>query len=123
VPLSGIIALIGGLCVLFGFQTRLGAGLLVIFLVPVTLVMHNFWSAPDPKTHQIETAMFITNVTMLAGAFVFPHRGRATSSAQHLGNRLACGPVSMSDVGGSVAWFGRVPSDGCGHAHAGRGPG
>jgi putative oxidoreductase len=34
VPLSGIIALIGGLSVLFGFQTRLGAGLLVIFLVP-----------------------------------------------------------------------------------------
>jgi putative oxidoreductase len=98
VPLSGIIALIGGLCVLFGFQTRLGAGLLVIFLVPVTLVMHNFWSAPDPKTHQIETAMFITNVTMLGSAFAFPHRGRPTSSAQHLGNRFACGPVYMSDV-------------------------
>jgi putative oxidoreductase len=58
VPLSGIIALLGGLSILFGFHTRLGAGLLVIFLVPVTLAMHNFWSVSDPMTHQIEIAMF-----------------------------------------------------------------
>ena len=67
VPLSGIIALLGGLSVLLGFQTRLGAGLLIIFLVPVTLVMHNFWSVSDPMTLQIETANFMKNVTMLGG--------------------------------------------------------
>ena len=124
VPLSGIIALLGGLSVLFGFQTRLGAGLLIIFLVPVTLVMHNFWSVSDPMTHQIETAMFMKNVTMLGGALVIsyfgagplsldallsqredsPHNARLVSVVpdvipQHLGNRFACGPVYISDVG------------------------
>jgi putative oxidoreductase len=75
VPLSGIIALMGGLSVLFGFQTRLGAGLLMIFLVPVTLVMHNFWSVSDPMTYQVETAMFMKNVTMLGGALVMSYFG------------------------------------------------
>ena len=75
VPLSGIIALLGGLSVLLGFQTRLGACLLVIFLVPVTLMMHNFWSVSDPMMQQIEKAMFLKNVAMLGGALVISYFG------------------------------------------------
>jgi putative oxidoreductase len=75
VPLSGIIALIGGLSILFGFQTRVGGCLLVIFLVPVTLMMHNFWSASDPMTLQIEKAMFLKNIAMLGGALVITYFG------------------------------------------------
>ena len=75
VTLSGIIALLGGLSVLFGFQTRVGACLLVIFLVPVTLMMHNFWAVSDPMTVQIETAMFLRNVAMLGGALVISYFG------------------------------------------------
>jgi putative oxidoreductase len=75
VPLSGVIALMGGLSVLVGFQTRLGAWLLVIFLVPVTLLMHNFWSAADPATFQLEEAMFMKNLTMLGGALLISYFG------------------------------------------------
>jgi len=75
VPLSGVIALMGGLSILFGFQTRLGAWLLVIFLVPVTLAMHDFWSAADPMTLQIEKAMFMKNITMLGGALLISYFG------------------------------------------------
>ena len=75
VPLSGIIALLGGLSLLFGFQTRIGACLLVIFLVPVTLMMHNFWSVSDPMALQIEKAMFLKNVAMLGGALVISYFG------------------------------------------------
>ena len=84
VPLSGIIALLGGLSVLLGFQTRLGAGLLIIFLVPVTLVMHNFWSVSDPMTLQIETANFMKNVTMLGGALVISYFGAGPLSLDAL---------------------------------------
>lgn len=35
----------GALLVLLGFRARLGAWLLILFLVPVTLVMHNFWAS------------------------------------------------------------------------------
>jgi putative oxidoreductase len=49
--------------------------LLVIFLVPVTLMMHDFWSVPDPLTLQIERAMFLKNVAMLGGALVISYFG------------------------------------------------
>ena len=38
----------------------------MIFLVPVTVVMLNFWSVPDPVTFQLEKAMFMKDVTCLA---------------------------------------------------------
>ena len=91
VPLSGVIALVGGLSVLLGYHTRLGAWLLVIFLVPVTVMMHNFWSAPDSMTLQIEKAMFLKNVTMLGGALVISYFGAGPLSVDALisqGKRL-----------------------------------
>src|SRR5258705_12769906 len=48
VPLSGVLALVGGISVLIGYKARIGALLLILFLVPVTLMMHNFWAIQDP---------------------------------------------------------------------------
>src|SRR6266571_642780 len=59
VPVSGIIALSGGLSILLGYRAKLGAWLLVLFLVPVTLSMHAFWAVPDPMMAQIQQAMFM----------------------------------------------------------------
>ena len=87
VPVSGLIALVGGLSVLLGFKTRIGAGLLVIFLVPVTVMMHNFWAATDPLTHHIERAMFLKNVTMLGGALIISYFGAGPLSVDALVNR------------------------------------
>src|SRR5437773_2567334 len=44
--LAGAIAfeLIGGAALLAGFRTRWAAAALVVFLVPTTLVFHNFWA-------------------------------------------------------------------------------
>jgi len=84
VPLSGVIALVGGLSVLLGFHTRIGAWLLVIFLVPVTLMMHNFWAAPDLVTFQIERAMFLKNLTMLGGALLISYYGAGPLSLDAL---------------------------------------
>ena len=75
---------VGGLSVLLGFQTRIGAGLLVIFLVPVTVMMHNFWASTDPLTHQIERAMFLKNLTMLGGALIISYFGAGPLSLDAL---------------------------------------
>ena len=48
VPASGLLALAGALSILLGYRARIGAWLLVLFLVPVTLAMHNFWAVHDP---------------------------------------------------------------------------
>jgi putative oxidoreductase len=68
VPLSGLIALVGGLSVLFGFHARLGGWLLVLFLVPVTVMMHNFWAMSDQASFQLQLTLFIRNLLLLGGA-------------------------------------------------------
>ena len=75
VPLSGLVALVGGLSVLLGYQTRLGAWLLTIFLIPVTLVMHNFWAAAGASAFQVERALFLRNVALLGGALLIGYFG------------------------------------------------
>ncbi len=75
VPLSGIIALAGGLSILLGYRAKLGAWLIVLFLLPVTLMLHNFWAVSDPVLHQIQLAMFMKNVSMLGGALLITQLG------------------------------------------------
>jgi len=43
VPLSGIVALLGGLSILLGYRAKLGAWIIMLFLIPVSLAMHRFW--------------------------------------------------------------------------------
>jgi putative oxidoreductase len=75
VPVSVVLALMGGLSVLVGFQTRLGAALLVIFLIAVTFEIHRFWTAPDATSFLIEKAMFMKNLSMLGGALIIRYFG------------------------------------------------
>lgn len=75
VPLSGIIALIGGLCILTGFKARYGAWLIVIFLVPLTLMIHNFWSVTDPQAAEMAKIEFFKNLSMLGGALIIAYFG------------------------------------------------
>jgi len=75
VPLSGLLALAGGLSILVGYRAKLGAWLLVLFLVPVTAMMHNFWAVHDPMMAQVQMAFFMKNVSMLGGALLISHFG------------------------------------------------
>jgi putative oxidoreductase len=75
VPLSGIIAIVGGLMVLFGYRTRLGAALLASFLVPVTFAMHRYWDATDAQTAMMQQVHFMKNISMLGGALLLCYFG------------------------------------------------
>jgi putative oxidoreductase len=75
VPASGILALTGGLSILLGYRAKIGGWLLVLFLVPVTLVVHNFWAAKDPMTAQMQMVMFLKNVTMVGAALLISQFG------------------------------------------------
>ena len=75
VPASGVLAFLGGMSVLLGWRARLGAALLVAFLVPVTLSMHAFWLVKDPMMAQMQYAMFMKNLGLLGGALLVTHFG------------------------------------------------
>jgi len=75
VPFSGVLAFLGGLSILLGYRARLGAWLVVLFLLGVTPLMHQFWVVTDPMLYQIQFAMFLKNVSMLGGALVITQLG------------------------------------------------
>jgi putative oxidoreductase len=80
VPLAGFLALAGGLSILLGWRAKLGAWLLVAFLVPVTLLMHPFWVVSDPGAAAMQEAMFFKNVSMLGGALLITWFGAGALS-------------------------------------------
>jgi putative oxidoreductase len=75
VPLSGILALVGGLSVLLGYRARFGAFMLLLFLVPVTLVMHKFWGLSDPQMAMMQRANFMKNLSLIGAALVLMYYG------------------------------------------------
>jgi putative oxidoreductase len=66
--------LLGGISVVLGFKARWGALALLIFLVPVTLVFHNFWAAP-PDQQQLQTVEFLKNLAIGGGLLIVLGRG------------------------------------------------
>jgi putative oxidoreductase len=75
VPLSGVLAIAGGLSILLGYRAKIGAWLIALFLVPVTLMMHNFWTVHDPMMAQMQMIMFMKNIAILGGALLISQFG------------------------------------------------
>ncbi len=75
VPLSGVLAIAGGLSILLGYRAKLGAWLIVLFLIPVTSMLHKFWTVQDPMMAQIQMILFMKNVSMLGGALLISQFG------------------------------------------------
>jgi putative oxidoreductase len=88
VPLAGIIALVGGLSVAFGYHARIGAGLLVLFLVPVTVFMHAFWSEPNPAAAQMLQAEFLKNMALVGALLLVTYFGAGPVSADEWRRRM-----------------------------------
>ncbi|WP_433193264.1 DoxX family protein [Nocardia sp. CA-107356] len=64
---AGVLLALGGLSVLLGVWADLGALLLVITLLPMALLMHQFWKETDPQAKQGEMIQFNKDLA-LAGA-------------------------------------------------------
>ena len=80
VPASGILALLGGLSIALGLKARWGAIAVVAFLVPVTLMMHNFWAVTDPMMHQLQLVNFMKNLALVGGALTLAVYGAGAYS-------------------------------------------
>jgi putative oxidoreductase len=75
VPLSGIMAILGGISVALGYRTKWGALMLILFLATVTIMMHNFWAVTDPMMSQMQFAMFMKNLALLGSALLIAYFG------------------------------------------------
>lgn len=65
VAFSGLLLLIGGVTILFGVWTNIGFYALILFFIPVTFQMHDFWKETDPTARMNQKISFTKNVAIL----------------------------------------------------------
>ena len=59
-----VFELIGGLSVFLGIKERFGAFLLILFLVPTTVIMHQFWFVEGDQ-RELQLVDFLKNIAIL----------------------------------------------------------
>ncbi len=67
---ASILLLIGGMSILTGYRPTLGVWPVILFLVPVTLLMNNYWTIADPQMRMIEMHAFQGNVALIGSALL-----------------------------------------------------
>jgi putative oxidoreductase len=87
VPLSGLFGIAGGLSILLGYHTKVGAGLTVFFLARTTLMMDRFWTMHDPMMAQVHMAMCMKNLALIGGALLISQFGPGPFSVDALRTR------------------------------------
>lgn len=83
VPIWGILAFLGGVSILLGYYTRVGAWLLIIFLIPVTFYMHPFWIANTDYSRVMENYCFWKNLSLMGAALMIAYLGSGPLSLSH----------------------------------------
>ncbi len=71
---AGVCELAGGLALVFGALTRLAALGLFLFLIPTTLVFHNFW-ALDGAEAKMQMVNFMKNLSIMGGLLLLWAQG------------------------------------------------
>src|SRR5689334_17951462 len=86
-PLQPILLLIatifeglGGLLLFLGVRLKAAATLLILFVLPVTILMHPFWMVTGAAEAQMQMVMFLKNLGILGGLFILLGAGSGQKS-------------------------------------------
>ncbi len=77
VLVSGVVELAGAIMILFNWRPRLGGWLLVLFLLPVTIVVHGYemLHAGSEAMRAVQQAHFIKGFTLIGAALLITQLG------------------------------------------------
>jgi putative oxidoreductase len=89
--------ILGGVSVLIGLYARVGALALLVFLVPVTLIMHNFW-AYEGDQWMGQMINFMKNVSITGGVVLVLALGAGPCSIDSLTTRKPPRPPAPKPV-------------------------
>ena len=67
---SGLLLLVAGILILSGIYTDIAVVAIILFFVPVTFMMHNFWAVGD-EMKMIELINFTKNMALMGSALLF----------------------------------------------------
>ena len=73
----------GGLMVLFGYRSTLGAILLLMYWVPVTFIVYDFWNSPKAELRE-QSILFMKNIAIIGGLLMLAGKGSGRYSIKRL---------------------------------------
>jgi putative oxidoreductase len=80
-PLAGVaiacaaaVELLGGIAILIGFKTRIVPWVLFLYLVPATVIFHNFWALHGME-QQDNMIHFMKNLAIMGGLLILAANG------------------------------------------------
>jgi putative oxidoreductase len=79
---AAVLELAGGLAILTGFQTKIAAWILFLYLIPVTFIFHNFWALQGAE-QQNNMIHFLKNVAIMGGLVILAANGAGPYSVDH----------------------------------------
>jgi len=71
VIITGLMLTVGGLSMVLGAYPKIGIALLAGFLIPVSILMHNFWKIQDPQLKVADKVNFTKNMALLGAVLMF----------------------------------------------------
>lgn len=77
------ILVFGGALLLSGYRAKLGAILLLAYWIPLTLLVFDFWNAPE-ETHRLTGVHFMKNVAIMGGLLMVFANGVGKYSIKRL---------------------------------------
>jgi putative oxidoreductase len=97
--LVGAIAFLiaGSLSVILGYKARIGAALLLAFLVLATYYFHDFWTISDPQAQQEQMIQFMKNLGLMGAMVLVIANGTGPMSLD--GRRAEVGEKAWAAAG------------------------
>jgi putative oxidoreductase len=74
IEIAMIVEISGGVMILLGYKTRIAALILFVFLIPTTLLFHNFW-AYEGQMFQMQLVNFMKNLAIMGGLMLLASFG------------------------------------------------
>lgn len=63
---SILLLVIGGILILIGYRTSLGAICLLLYWIPLTFTLYSFWNDPE-EIRRLNSLMFMKNMAIVGG--------------------------------------------------------
>ena len=86
--IAAAIEVLGGLAILTGFHTKLAAWILFLFLIPTTILFHNFW-AMQGDARMDNLGHFQKNLAIMGGLLILAAFGAGAYSIDSAGGPKA----------------------------------
>ncbi len=69
-----LVEILGSLCLLAGYQTRIASIVLAVFTLVATFFFHNYWAAPADQAF-VAQLLFFKNIAVVGGLLILAAQG------------------------------------------------